>query len=112
MGRKYDLPSISTNTALAFSVTRKVDGQVTNLTGWGARFVLARNTKSTPIIDEAGSPEITVDGGAGKISVYLADTVFANFTPGTYVYELYLVDTLGSKRDWIYGEIKIRDGIL
>lgn len=112
MGTKYNLPEISTNTALTFTATKKVDGVPVNLSGWGARFVLARNATATPVLDHSSSPQIVVDGAAGKVTVYISDSGMAAVTPGKYLYQLYLIDTQTSKRDFLYGEIKIRDGLL
>lgn len=55
-----------------------------------------------------GTPSITVDGAAGRISLALDDTVTSNMRPGVHRWDLFVHDENGDRRRLVAGKAVVR----
>lgn len=83
-------------------------GAAVDLTGASARFAMARDESSTPVIDSAASPQTAsiaiTDASGGVLTVTLKDTDLDGLA-GDYYYECKVTDSGGNEsittRGWI-----------
>lgn len=81
------------------------------LTGYTAKMDIRNSPGSTAIASLSSGNGITIDGTAGSVRLQINKTVTLAFKPGSYAYDLFLIDASGTAKPYLAGSFNIMAGI-
>lgn len=93
------------------TLTWSLDSVLVNVTGYTAALTVRPTPTGTEMASLTSGAGITLGGAAGTISFTFADNVTAAWTPGAYVWDLFLISGGGETTPLVAGSLIVRAAI-
>lgn len=104
----YDISAEQGSDYLATITYKNSSGVLVNLTGYTARMQIRRTTSSDDAyLRLTSSGGIALGGAAGTIGITISAHAMATVPPGSYVYDLEIIDTNGKVTKILKGDFGV-----